>query len=102
MVKKKRRVIEIVEFKLKPSYKEEHLKRASDRANSFIEQQEGFEHRMLLNLKSRWFEHIQWRNEDAARKARKAIQTSEKCADMLKMISPVSVKITHPELVKMY
>lgn len=102
MVKKKRRVIEIVEFKLKPNYKEEQIKRASDKANSFIESQPGFEHRMLLNLKSKWFEFTQWRNDDFAKDARKKIKVSPECKDMIGMISPVSIKVSHPELVQMY
>lgn len=102
MVKKKRRVLEIVEFKLKPSYGEEQIKRASDKANEFIELQPGFEHRMLLNSKAKWFEFTQWRNDDYAKDARKKIKESEECKDMIGMISPVSVKITHPELIQMY
>jgi len=102
MVKKKRRVLEIIEFKLKPSYSEEQIKRASDKANSFIELQPGFEHRMLLNLRAKWFEVTQWRNEDYAKDARKKVIESVECKDMVGMTSNASIKIIRPELVKMF
>jgi len=102
MVKKKRRVLELTEFKVKGTSEEDEVKKASDKANRFIEEQPGFEHRMILKDKSKWLDAIQWRNIDYAKKARKEMKKSEKCEDYLKLISEKSIRSDFPELVKMY
>lgn len=104
MVKKKRRIIEMVEFKVKQGREEEDIKKSSDKAQKFYEKQPGFEHRLLLRTKNKnqYFEQVQWRNEDHAKIARKEAESSEECKDFLGIISKSSVKISHPELVKMY
>lgn len=102
MVKKKRRVLELTEFKIKGSHEEEEVKRASDKANKFIEKQPGFEHRMILKDKTKWLDAIQWRNVDYAKQARKEMKKSEECKDYLKLISEKSIHSNFPELIKMY
>jgi len=104
MVKKKRRVIEIVEFKLKQGREEADLKKTSDKAQKFFEKQPGYEHRLILRTKNKnhYLEQVQWRNEDHAKIARKEMETSDECKDFIKMISQASIKTTHPELIKMY
>ena len=102
MVKKKRRVLEIFEFKVKGSLDEENIKRLSDKFNKFVEMQPGFEHRMILKDGAKWMDMIQWRNVDYAKSARKEAKKSEDCKDFFNIISEKSVKMVYPELVKMY
>ena len=104
MVKKKRRIIETMEFKIKPNLGEEEIKKASDRAQKFFEKEEGYEHRMILEdpKTKKWKEEIQWRNEDYAKSARTKSKKEEICKDYYDSIIQKSIKINHIELVKMY
>ena len=104
MVKKKRRVIEIIEFKLKSGRDEDTFKKVSDKAQKFLEIQPGSEHRIILRKKDKNFyqDQVQWRNEDYAKIARKNSETAEEFEDYYNMISRASIKTTHPELIKMY
>lgn len=102
MVKKKRRVLEITEFKIKTPNEEEELRKTTDKANKFFEKQKGFEHQMILRDKTKFFNMIQWRNIDNAKDALKEAKKSEECKDFFEIIRPNSIKSVYPELVKMY
>lgn len=102
MVKKKRRVLEITEFKIKGNREEEEIKKQTDKLNKFLEKQEGFEHQMTLRDGSKFFNMIQWRNVDYAKLALKEAMKSEECKEYFEIINPNSIKSTYPELVKMY
>lgn len=102
MVKKKKRVIEIFKFKLKNNVKIEEFIKYSDKVQKFFEKEEGYEHRLMLKDKQFLIEQIQWRNEDYAKMARNLSKKSKEFEEYYNSIIPKSMKIFHPELVKMY
>lgn len=102
MVKKKRRILEITEFKTKHNIDEKEFIKFSDKFQKFISEQNGFEHRMILIEKGRWIEAIQWRNVDNAKDAIKKAKKSEECKEYFENINEKSINSMYPELVKMY
>lgn len=104
MVRKKKRVIETIEFKTKEEINEEEIKIVSDKAQKFFEKQSGYEHRMILQntQNKKWREEVQWRNEDYAKEARKNSKKSEKCKEYYNSINPKTIKMNYFELTKMY
>ncbi|MDA3836191.1 MAG: hypothetical protein PF542_01075 [Nanoarchaeota archaeon] len=104
MVKKKRRVIEIIDFKINDGVTEEKVKKESDKVQAFLQEQPGYEHRLITNdaKTGKWQEQTQWRNLDYAQEARKKSKQSEDCKDYYNIIRPRTIKISYPELVKMY
>lgn len=103
MVKKKRRVIEITQFKAKGAPGEKDFIKISTKIQKFLENQPGFEHRMLLhNMKNTWTEMIQWRNIDHAKAAKQKLKKTEEGKEYSNSISEKTIKSIYPELAKMF
>ncbi len=103
MAKKKRRVIELTEFKTKNNIPEKEFLKISSKIQKFLEDQPGFEHRMLVfDMKSKWTEIIQWRNVDYAKEARSKLKEAPEGKQYFKNISPKTIKSIYPELIKMF
>lgn len=103
MVKKKRRIIEITQFKAKGSPEEKDFIKNSIKIQKFLEDQAGFEHRMLLhNMKNTWTEIIQWRNVDYAKESKLKLKKSPEGIEYFNSISEKTIKSVYPELAKMF
>lgn len=102
MVKKKRRILEITEFRTKSPQEEEEMKKLTNTLNKFLEKQMGFEHQMLLKDGAKWVNAIQWRNIDYAKEGQKEARKSEECKEYFETINAKSIKSIYPELIKMY
>jgi hypothetical protein len=102
MVKKKRRVIETFEFKLKHKLEEKNFIKYIDKSQKFFEKQPGYEHRLITHDGVKWSDQIQWRNEDYAKDARKLSKRDENCIEFYDAINTKTSSTKMPELVKMY